>query len=118
MGEAGYMDDAEFDIERDIRCMYRWSSTDKTTNECLEELSIMFKKPIDEIRIILSDCLEDDDLVAEEQEESKIDYLSILTTNELNGIYAVLARQCKTDSNDVTMRMIEEIILERNQSNE
>ena len=105
-GEAGYLDDLEEDEITDIKCMFWALSSYKSKQEAIEGLSKMFNQPVYNIKKILQ----------EEISESKLtgdSFLESLNTKELNGLYAVLARQENEGDNINIRKNIEKIVSSR-----
>ncbi len=113
MGEHGYMEDAEFTLEDDIQSLFTVKSAYMTIDEIIEELSVLFNLSKERIESIVNS-----DIKSIETETTKIDYLTTLTTTELDRIYSVLARQGKSNPNADIMNKIELITIKRNNANE
>jgi hypothetical protein len=113
MGEFGYMEDAESTVEEDIKRLFIVKSAYMSSKEIIKELAESFNRNEEEIALIVKSN--------EPKNETKftnLDYLRTLTTKELDGFYAVLARQGKKGKNAEYMENIEKITIERNQANE
>ncbi len=109
MGEHGYMDDAINDIEADIFSQWLYYTPKDTSNEKkITDIAILFDLPKEVIESIINDHGKIDQPTFD-----NFDYLSSLSTAELNGIYKVLARFGKNSIEHNLMSKIENIVNER-----